>query len=333
MNRRHFLSVAAAAVAAAPLAACSGSSDPTASPSATGSSAASGSFPATVATAFGDVTVDKAPTRVVALGWGDAEIALDLGVQPVGASDWLGFGGEGVGPWLKGAYDKVPVIIETLEPSFEKIAALKPDLILDVKGSGDKQRHQRLAQIAPTVGIPTGGENYLTSPEKQLEMIAAALGQPARGAELRTTVDAAFASAAAAHPGWKGKKASAVTRTSEGWGAYVKGGDRLAFLNGLGFIQNPKLDALPVGATGFSTKLSAEKLDVIDADLVMAFPIFVPTAQLTGDAAFKAVPAVKKGHAVVIDGDLSNAFSLGSPSAQQYAIKQLVPRIEKAIGA
>jgi ABC-type Fe3+-hydroxamate transport system substrate-binding protein len=64
---------------------------------------------------------------VVALGWSDAETALALGVQPVGASDWLGFGGEGVGPWAAGRYDEAPQIIDTLEPSLEAIAALKPD--------------------------------------------------------------------------------------------------------------------------------------------------------------------------------------------------------------
>lgn len=58
----------------------------------------SDAFPVDLTTKFGKVTVDEAPKRVVALGWGDAETALALGVQPVGASDWLGFGGEGVGP-------------------------------------------------------------------------------------------------------------------------------------------------------------------------------------------------------------------------------------------
>jgi iron complex transport system substrate-binding protein len=75
---------------------------------------------------------------VVALGWGDAEIALALGVQPVGASDWLDFGGNGQGPWAADLYDEDPTLIETLEPSFEAIAALEPDLILDVRGSGDQ---------------------------------------------------------------------------------------------------------------------------------------------------------------------------------------------------
>src|SRR3712207_2934979 len=78
-----------------------------------GSPASGGAFPVTVETAFGPVEIPEEPQRVVALGWSDAETALALGVQPVGASDWLGFGGEGVGPWAEGRYDEAPEIIET----------------------------------------------------------------------------------------------------------------------------------------------------------------------------------------------------------------------------
>lgn len=333
MNRRQLLAAAVLSTGIA-MAGCSGSpAAPEASPAAGGSasSASSQAFPVTVATKFGDVTIESKPTRVVALGWGDAEDALELGVQPVGASDWLGFGGEGVGPWLKGKYSTAPVLIETMEPSYEKIAALKPDLILDVKSSGDQARHDRLQQIAPVVGVPKGGDSYLTSPDQQLEMIAAALGEKEKGEQLKAEVDANFAEVTAAHPDWKGKSASAVTKTSEGWGAYSKGGDRVAFLEKLGFSQNQKIAAMPTDATGFSVKLSAENLSVIDSDLVVGFPIFIKTEQMTGDAAFKAVPAVKDGRAVVIDGDLANAFSLGSPAAQNYAIDNLVPKIDAAL--
>ncbi|HET6392097.1 MAG TPA: iron-siderophore ABC transporter substrate-binding protein, partial [Blastococcus sp.] len=68
-----------------------GSGDDSGSSSETGGAASGSSeaFPVTVSTAFGDVTVEEEPTRVVALGWSDAETALALGVQPVGASDWL----------------------------------------------------------------------------------------------------------------------------------------------------------------------------------------------------------------------------------------------------
>ena len=110
------------------LAAACGGATPAEPPAGPVSLAPSSAFPVTVATKFGPVTIEKQPTRVVALGWGDAETALALGVQPVGASDWLAFGGEGVGPWAAGRYDQAPKIIGTTEPSFEAIAALKPDL-------------------------------------------------------------------------------------------------------------------------------------------------------------------------------------------------------------
>src|SRR5689334_17866288 len=89
----------------------SGTEDNNATPG-TASSGAS-QFPATVTTAFGDVTISKQPERVVALGWSDADVALSLGVQPVGAADWLAFGGDGQGPWNAGKYTTPPEILGT----------------------------------------------------------------------------------------------------------------------------------------------------------------------------------------------------------------------------
>ncbi len=100
-----------------------------------------------------------------------------MGAQPVGASDWLLFGGEGVGPWAEGAYEEAPEIIGTMEPEYEKIAALEPDVILDVKSSGEEERYERLSQISPTVGIPEGGDSYLASIDDQVELIASAVGK------------------------------------------------------------------------------------------------------------------------------------------------------------
>jgi len=330
--RLRVLAVTVVASLAAGLSACSSGTQATTSAPASGSTTATaGAFPATVSTKFGDVTVTVKPTRVVALGWGDAETALALGVQPVGASDWLNFGGEGVGPWAEGLYTTPPEIIGTLEPSFEKIAALKPDLILDVKGSGDQARYDRLKSIATTIGVPQGGDSYLTTQDQQMTMIATALGLKDQGAAPLKEVSDAFAAAATANPNFQGKTMSAVTKTADGWGAYIEGSERVTFMQNLGFVQNPKIAAMQPNATGFSVSLSSENLDVIDADVIVAFPIFIETSALTGDPAWKAVPAVKEGHAVVIDGDLASAYSLGTTLATKYAIDELVPMLADAL--
>ncbi|WP_199730689.1 iron-siderophore ABC transporter substrate-binding protein [Amycolatopsis panacis] len=328
MKKPSLLGVVSAA-ALLLLSACSSGTEP-AKP-AGGAAAADGfAFPVTVPTKFGDVTVEKKPERVVALGWGDAETALELGVQPVGASDWLQFGGTGVGPWDAAKYQTPPQLIQTLEPSYEKIAALKPDLILDVRGSGDQKRHDLLSKIATTVGVPAGADNYLTSAEQETRTIAAALGAKKQGDELLAKVDKAFAAAAAAHPAWKGKSVTVATRTAEGWGAYTEGDVRLGFLQKLGFTQSPSIAKLKPNSGGFSASISDEQLGLLDANLIVAFPIFIDRKQIDGDPQWTLIPAVKDNRSIVIDGELSNAFSAGTPGAQLYALDKLVPLMEKS---
>ncbi|MDN5724833.1 MAG: iron-siderophore ABC transporter substrate-binding protein [Propionibacteriales bacterium] len=322
-----FSKLVLAALLVLALVGCSGTAPDKARP---GGAADGGAFPVTIATKFGEVVVEQQPTTVVALGWGDAEVALALGVQPVGASDWLAFGGEGVGPWAAGRYDKPPMLIATMEPDFEAIAALQPDLILDTKSSGDRARYDRLSELAPTIGVPAGGDAYLTSTRQQTTMIAQALGRTAQGEALLTKLDTAFAEAAAAHPQWKGQTVSSVTRTSETWGAYIEGSERVQFMQNLGFVQNPAIAELPTGGSGFSVSLSPEQLRRIDADLIVAFPIYIDTSQITADPLFTAVPAVAQGRAVVIDGDLSQAYSLGTVESQLYALDKIIPELEKA---
>jgi len=292
---------------------------------------ASGAFPVKVDTKFGEVTVKSEPKRIVALGWGDAETALALGVQPVGASDWLAFGGEGVGPWAEGLYTKAPKIIKTLEPSFEAIAALKPDLILDTKASGDKARYEKLKSIAPTIDVPKGGDSYLTTTAQQMTMISTALGKKAEGEKLLAKLKTDVAAAASANPEFAGKTVTAATRTSEGWGAYVEGSNRVQFLEQLGFTQNPKIAAIKANAGGFSVDISSEQLDLMDADLIVAFPIYIPTTEITDNAQYKAIPAVAAGHSVVIDGDISAAYSLGTTLSTEYALTKVVPLIADAL--
>lgn len=334
LSRRHLLATLAAAGSGLALAACSDAEDSSsASGGASDGGAEAGAFPVDVETAFGTVTIEQEPVRVVALGWADAEDALALGVQPVGASDWLEFGGEGVGPWAEGLYDTPPEIIATLEPSYEAIAALEPDLILDVKSSGDQDRYDRLSQITTTVGIPEGGENYLTTPEQQLTMIAAALGRSEQAEALRAEIDEGFTQAAADHPDWEGLTATAATRTSDGWGAYIDGAERVEFLERLGFVLSPSIAELPVSESGFSVDISAEQLDLLDADLLVAFPIYIETTEISEDPQWQQIPAVEEGHSLILDGDISSAYSLGSVLSTRFALEELVPMIEETLGS
>lgn len=323
-RRTSVLAAGAVAALLVGLSACGSSGDSDSSVSSASEGATAGTFPAKVATKFGEVTVDKQPRRIVALGWGDAETVLALGGQPVGASDWLPFGGEGVGPWAKGMYDKKPEPIGTMEPEFEKIASLQPDLILDTKSSGDQTRYDTLKKIAPTVGVPKGGDQYKLSWEQQTTMIAAAMGVPEKGEKLIAETGKKFEAAAKAHPEFKGRTITIGSRTSEGFGVYVGGTGRVDFVERLGFENNPKAEAR--AGEGFSVSVSKENLDMLDADLTVMAPIGIPATDISGDPLYKAVPSVKAGNDLVFDDkDISQAFATDSILSVSYALEKVVP--------
>jgi iron complex transport system substrate-binding protein len=322
--------VAAALTTAGALAAC-GSGDDGSAADAPSSSAGggSGAFPVTVSTAFGDVEVPEEPQRVVALGWSDAETALALGVQPVGASDWLAFGGEGVGPWAEGRYDEAPEIVETLEPSLEAVAALEPDLILDTRSPATEERYEALSAIAPTIGQPEGVDAYLTTWQQQLDLVGQALGRTEEAEQLRSDLEQRIADAAAANPGFDGTEVAVGAYSSEGFGAYVRGDTRVDFMESLGFTNKQAVQDL--ATESFFVPVSDEQVALLDAPLTVVFPIFVEPSQITGNPLWQTLGSVQQGNAVLLDETLANAFSSGSVLGTGYALDDAVPLFAEAL--
>ena len=316
-----------ALLAATVLVAGCGSGDAGSSGDAAASSSPAGSggaFPVTVETAFGDVEIPEEPQRVVPLGWSDAETALALGVQPVGASDWLAFGGEGVGPWAEGRYDEAPEVIETLEPSLEAVAALQPDLILDTRSPATQERYAALSSIAPTVGQPEGVGPYLTTWQQQLDLVGRALGREEQADELQAEVEQQFTAAAEAHPEFDGTEVAVGAYTSEGFGAYVRGDTRVDFVEALGFTNEPAIQDL-AGAS-FFVSISEEQVPLLDAPLTVVFPIFVAASQITANPLWQSLPSVQQGNALVFEDEtLVNAFSSGSAPGTRYVLENAVP--------
>ncbi|MGA9872854.1 MAG: ABC transporter substrate-binding protein [Rhodococcus sp. (in: high G+C Gram-positive bacteria)] len=181
-----------------------------------------------------------------------------------------------------------------------------------------------MSQIAPTIALPEGADNYLTTIEHQVTMVAAALGEVDRGAQLLAELDSDFENAAAEHPQFAGKTVTVGAFSGSGYGAYVAANSRVVFMRKLGFVQNPVVDALP--AKGFSVPVSAEELNTLDADLVLVFPIEKSPADVTVDPLFQAIPAVRDGRAVVFDDPaVAKSYSANSILSAQFALDTVVP--------
>lgn len=109
--------------------------------------AAAQTFPQNVKHELGQTTVNTVPKRIVVLEYSFADALLSVGVKPVGIAQ------EPAGsdlPYLDKQLAGVAIVGTRAQPSLEKIAALKPDLIV-----ADLNRHKnlypQLSKIAPTL--------------------------------------------------------------------------------------------------------------------------------------------------------------------------------------
>ena len=303
---------------------------PSSAASSSGSSASADAFPATVTTAFGDVTVESEPQRVVALGWGDAETALELGVQPVGAADWLGYGGTGVGPWLEGAYSQPPEILGTTEVDPEAVAALRPDLILDTRSDGTQERYDLLSQVAPTIGAPPDVGSFGTPWQAQLEMVGTALGRSDEAVEVREETTQALEEVASDHPSLDGATVAVGAFFDGGFGAYVDGDSRVELLEALGMRNKPEIDELADG--GFFVDVSRERLDLLDADATVMFAIGGDASDFAGDELYRDIASVADDRDVVLDQpDIVNAFSSGTAPGVRFGADEVGPRVAEVL--
>jgi iron complex transport system substrate-binding protein len=294
-----------------------------------GPAAAPEAATSSVDTLFGTVEVPANPQRVVALGWGDAEAALALGVQPVGASDWLAYGGEGVGPWAAGRYTTPPQILGTKEVDLEAVAALRPDVILWTRSDNDRALYDKLARIAPTVAAPPGVTTaYGTLFDQQTRSVAAALGKKADGDKLVADVEQRFTDVRTAHPAWQGKQVAVGVYNAGTFAAYVRGGLRADFMEDLGFTIKPELASLP--AKSFSANLGTENVGALDSDLTVIFLLGASADEVRNNPLVQRLASTQAGHLLVLDDpQISKAFSSGTALGVQYAIDRVVPLVEQ----
>lgn len=212
------------------------------------------SYPLTLESEFGKVTIPKQPKRVVALGGGDADAVLALGVNPVGLIDWDQVGGPGVGPWVTKEIPAEPETVFDMWPwrtgeklPFAQIENLKPDLILwtDSELAMDRKPYQKMSRIAPTVAALTGKDkpagDYL---ERQTRQVALVLGKVAEGEELLADLNTKFNQLRAKYPQFKGATLTMADYDGFGLSVPVKGSPGFSPFERLGFTTSPALQKL-----------------------------------------------------------------------------------------
>jgi iron complex transport system substrate-binding protein len=148
-----------------------------------GAASASGEgFPRTVEHAMGKTEIPARPVRVVALDQTFVDATLSLQTELVGYTQIADMPDGQLPDYLGDTmqYAKSAVSVGTLEePSLEKIAELKPDLIVSAK-IRHETLYQQLSQIAPTVFSESTGAVW----KENLSLVAEATGQEDLAEEL-----------------------------------------------------------------------------------------------------------------------------------------------------
>ncbi|MBT2771532.1 iron-siderophore ABC transporter substrate-binding protein [Halomonas sp. ISL-60] len=197
--------------------------------------------------------------RIVTLYQGATDSAVALGLTPIGVVDsWLE---KPMYRYLRDPLDGVEHVGLETQPNLEKIAWLKPDLVI-----ASDFRHARIAPlldaIAPTVSAPTVS-NFKTT----LTMVANATGREAQANELLQQWNdrvADFRQQIAARLGSEWPQKVAVVRFKADHVRIYTSGFAGSILNELGFEQPDTLQSQSWGMKLSST----ENIPVLDADVI-----------------------------------------------------------------
>lgn len=123
-------------------------------------------------------TADAAAKRVVAIEWDTVENLHMLGMAPVGAADMKGYDTWVAAPRPRGMKD----IGSRQSPSLERIAALKPDLIVvpDYRSTKNLSQLKRIATVLVTHPYPARGTQF-NAMVADFRRLAIAVGRRSRG--------------------------------------------------------------------------------------------------------------------------------------------------------
>lgn len=290
----------------------------------------SGAFPVSVGHKYGTTVVNAEPKRVVTLGRTDTDPVLALGIKPVGIIDWYKERPIGNWPWAKPLWgDTQPAIVgDGDEFAFEKVAQLKPDLIIAIYSGIKKEQYDTLSKIAPVVAQPLNAPDYGASWQDMTKLTGKALGKSAQADKLVADTEAKFAAARAAHPELAGKTVAVGEPYEPGkFSVFAPTDPKMVFMAGLGMKMSDKLRA----AVGSQTiaDFTYENFDLVDADRLLWLTDDAGTEkQVRGEALYTKLKVVADKHdafASYQDPPVGAALSYDSVLSIPYALDHIVP--------
>ncbi|MFB2786895.1 iron-siderophore ABC transporter substrate-binding protein, partial [Streptococcus pneumoniae] len=284
--------------------------------------------------AFGQTILDKKPERVATIAWGNHDVALALGIVPVGFSK-ANYGvsaDKGVLPWteekIKELNGKANLFDDLDGLNFEAISNSKPDVILAGYSGITKEDYDTLSKIAPVAAYKS--KPWQTLWRDMIKIDSKALGMEKEGDELIKNTEARISKELEKHPELKGKiigKKVLFTMinaadTSKFW-IYTSKDPRANYLTDLGLVFPESLKEFE-SEDSFAKEISAEEANKInDADVIITYGDDKTLEALQKDPLLGKINAIKNGAVAVIPDNTPLAASCTpTPLSINYTIEE-----------
>ena len=295
-----------------------------------------GQYPIVIKHAFGETTIDEKPERVSTIAWANHDVALALGVVPVGfsAANYGIQDDSGLLPWtadkLKELGEENPNVYQDTDGlDFEAIADSNPDVILAAYSGITQEEYDTLSKIAPVV--PYEETPWVTPWRDQVLLNAKGMGMEEEGKKLVAETEKLIADKANEYSVIKGKKAAfGMFNTADlsSFYIYTQADPRGEFLSDLG-MEYPEGITKLITEDGFYIQVSAENADALnDTQIFITYGNKDTLAALQADPILGKVPAIAAGNIVVIE-DNTPLAAAGNPNplSIQYTIDEYLTLI------
>ncbi|MFJ5958722.1 iron-siderophore ABC transporter substrate-binding protein [Paenarthrobacter sp. NPDC092416] len=309
--------------------------------------AASSAFPVTIKHVFGETTIKEQPKRVVTISWVNDDVAIALGVVPVGVpkNEW-GNNDKGSTPWKDAALeklgagfgtDKAPVQFSEADGiNFTEIAKLSPDVIIGAYSGLEEADYKKLSEIAPVVAYPELA--YGTPWQETTTIIGKVLGKEAEAKKLVEDTEATIKDKVSKYPQIADKtfiygNLDPAEPASNGF--YTANDNRPRFLSEIGMKLAPVAEAASHGSKEFFVPWSAEKSNELESDVFVTWVADATAAEaIKADPLLSQVPAIKNGSFIAdADQTLTLSLSASSPISLPWALDTFLPQLAKAADA
>ncbi|GAA0291849.1 iron complex transport system substrate-binding protein [Gracilibacillus halotolerans] len=301
----------------------------------------SSEYPIIIDHAFGETKIESKPERVATIQWANHDVALALGVIPVGfsAANYGVQDDSGLLPWTAEKLEELNVeepnvFQDTDGLDFEAISDTNPDVILAGYSGITEEDYELLSEIAPVVPYKSGP--WVTTWREQVMLNATGMGMKAEGEQLIKDTETLVEEKASEYPEIKGTTVVWVNFSATDMSQlhlYTPVDPRGSFLIELGMEYPETVIEAISDPESYSFNLSAENADILnDADIIIGYGDESLYEAVKADPLLGKIPAIERGSVVFIGNDTPLAAS-GNPNPLSiaYTIDEYLELIGGAI--